>query len=115
MTPKPLIGVVGPCGTGKSELVSRLKECGYVAAHIAQEHSFAPKMWQTITNPDFLIYLHVSYPETLKRKGFNWSEKEYLEQLKRLRHARENADIEIDTDPLSPDEVLQDALKAIVD
>jgi deoxyadenosine/deoxycytidine kinase len=108
-----LVGVVGPCGTGKSELVKRLKESGYRARHIAQEHSFAPKMWQVITNPDILIYLHVSYEETLKRKSFRWSEEEYQEQLKRLRHAHENADIEIDTDPLTPDEVFQAILRAI--
>lgn len=113
MSENPRIGVVGPCGTGKSELVSRLKNCGYQAHHIAQEHSFAPNMWQAITNPDILIYLHVSYPETLKRKKFRLTEEEYQEQLDRLHHARANANIEIDTDPLTPDEVFQAALAAI--
>ena len=113
MAQKPLIGVVGPCGTGKSELVSRLREIGYQARHIAQEHSFAPKMWQVITNPDLLVYLQVSYPETLKRNKFRWSEKEYQEQLHRLRHARDNADIIINTDPLSPEEIFQVILTEI--
>lgn len=108
-----LIGVVGSCGTGKSELVTRLRDLGYKTHHIAQEHSFTPTMWQEITHPDLLIYLHVSYQETLKRKNFKWSEKEYKEQLKRLEHARANADIVIDTDPLTPDEVFEIALASI--
>jgi hypothetical protein len=70
-------------------------------------------MWRVISNPDILIYLHVSYPETLKRKRFRWSEKEYQEQLHRLRHAHENADLHIDTDPLSPEEVLKIILSEI--
>lgn len=110
-----LIGVVGPCGTGKSELVSRLRDYGYRVRHIAQEHSFAPKMWQVISNPDLLIYLGVSYPETLKRKRFRWTESEFQEQLHRLRHARENADIVIDTDTLSPEEVFQAILTGIAE
>jgi len=101
------IGLVGACGTGKSELTSRLKERGFQVRHIAQEHSFAPKMWKVISNPDILIYLHVSYPETLNRKNFKWTEKEYQEQLHRLRHARAHADLKIDTDNISPDEVFQ--------
>lgn len=108
-----LIGVVGPCGTGKSELVSRLKEHGFRVRHIAQEHSFAPKMWQVITNPDILVYLKVSYPKTMDRKNFKWTEKEFQEQLHRLRHAIEHADITIDTDPLTPNEVYQSILEAI--
>jgi dephospho-CoA kinase len=108
-----LIGVVGPCGTGKSELVSRLKDHGFRVRHIAQEHSFAPKMWRVITNPDILIYLKVSYPKTLDRKNFKWSEKEFQEQLHRLRHARAHADIMIDTDPLTPNEVFQSILEAL--
>jgi deoxyadenosine/deoxycytidine kinase len=108
-----VIGVVGPCGTGKSELVSRLRAFGYQARHIAQEHSFAPTMWKTVANPDILVYLHVSYPETLKRKGFHWSEVEYKDQLHRLEHARANADVEIDTDQLTPDEVFQACLAEV--
>jgi deoxyadenosine/deoxycytidine kinase len=100
-----ILGIVGACGTGKSEIVTRLKERGYVVHHIAQEHSFAPGMWRKIANPDFLVYLEVSYPVTIKRKRFNWSEDEFQEQLYRLRDAREHADIRINTDKLTPDEI----------
>jgi len=99
------LGIVRACGTGKSELVARLKDRGYNVRHIAQEHSYAPKMWKQISNPDTLIYLHVSYPLTIERKAFKWTEKEFQEQLHRLRDAREHADIHIDTDKLKPDEI----------
>ncbi len=59
---KPLIGVVGPCAAGKTTLVSGLRQAGYEVRHIAQEHSYVADMWKRLTNPDILIYLHVSYP-----------------------------------------------------
>lgn len=102
---EPLIGIVGPCASGKTTLVSRLEKEGYRVRHIAQEHSYVPYMWQRITAPQILIYLHVSYPLTLVRRKMNWTEKEYEVQLHRLSHAREHAHIEIDTDTLSADQV----------
>jgi broad-specificity NMP kinase len=108
-----IIGVVGTCGTGKSELVSRLKAAGYEVRHIAQEHSYAPRMWKQIAHPDILVYLEVSFPKTLERKSFTWTEKEFQEQLYRLRNAREHADIRINTDDMTPDEILALILKEI--
>lgn len=101
-----LIGIVGPCAAGKTTLVAGLADHGYQARGIAQEHSFAPSMWQRITNPDLLIYLDVSYENTLQRRQLNWTQAEYDEQLYRLRHAREHADLSIDTNPLTISEVL---------
>lgn len=102
-----VIGVVGACGSGKSSLVAGLSEYDYHARHIAQEHSFAPDMWQRLTKPDVLIFLNVSYPVTLQRKHFTWTLPEYEEQLSRLRHANQHADLHIDTDDLTTDEVLR--------
>jgi adenylate kinase family enzyme len=101
------IGIVGPCGSGKTTLVAGLKQTGIQARSIAQEHSFVPEMWKRLTNPDLLIYLHASYPLTVLRKKLDWTPTEYEEQLHRLRHARQNANLVIDTDPLAPIEVLQ--------
>ncbi|MBC8509036.1 MAG: hypothetical protein ISR58_01785 [Anaerolineales bacterium] len=109
------IGVVGACGSGKSELVQRLSARGYNARHIAQEHSYAPDMWKRITNPDVLVFLEVSYPLTLERKKFDWSEKEYQTELYRLRHAQEHADFFINTDVLNPDEVFERVLDFLND
>lgn len=109
MKPKK-IGLVGPCASGKSTLARALKKLGFEARHIAQEHSYVVDMWQRITNPDILIYLHVSYPNTIIRRKMDWSEAEYSEQLRRLQHACQHADLYIDTDPLTPDETLKKVL-----
>ena len=101
-----LIGVVGPCGAGKSTLTKALDELGYQTRHIAQEHSYVKDMWRRLTNPDVLIYLHVSYAESQTRRPMNWTESEYLEQLRRLEHAREHANLTIDTDGLQVHELI---------
>ena len=105
-----LIGVVGPCGAGKSTLTQALDERGYNTRHIAQEHSYVKDMWQRITDPDMLIYLHVSYEVSQARRRMNWRESEYEEQMRRLRHAREHADLVVDTDHLTPEELVAQVL-----
>ena len=106
----PLIGVVGPCGSGKSTLIAGLEKHGYACRHIAQEHSYVPAMWQIITKPDILIFLQASFPVSTARRKLNWQLKDYEEQSRRLSHARAHAHIIIDTDNLTPDQVLQSAL-----
>lgn len=108
-----LIGVVGPCGSGKSTLVQALEAEGYRCRHIAQEHSYVPYMWQRLTAPDLLIFLGASFPVCTARRRLRWSESDYLEQLRRLSHAREHADIVIETDELTPDGVRSAALTFI--
>jgi len=105
-----IIGVVGPCAAGKTTLIAGLRSAGYSGKHIAQEHSYVQDMWLRLTDPDVLIYLDVSYEITLIRRKLNWTEKEYLKQVDRIRHARTHADLYIDTDSLSIDQVLADAL-----
>jgi deoxyadenosine/deoxycytidine kinase len=100
------IGVVGPCAAGKTTLIDNLKKHGYDCKHIAQEHSYVANMWKRLTNPDILIYLDVSYPLTIKRRHMNWTRGEYQEQVRRLDHARNHADLYIDTDELNTEEVL---------
>ena len=108
---RPLIGVVGPCGAGKSTLVAGLERYGYSCRHIAQEHSYVPAMWQIISKPDVLIFLHASFAITTARRKLDWREKDYEEQSRRLSHARDHAHIIIDTDHLTPDQILQIALE----
>jgi ATPase subunit of ABC transporter with duplicated ATPase domains len=107
---KPLIGIVGPCGSGKSTLLDGLEKHGYPCRHIAQEHSYVQDMWQLMTGPELLIYLHASFPVSTARAKLDWQEKDYDEELRRLAHAREHADLLIETDHLTPEEVLQKAL-----
>jgi len=105
MDKRPLIGVVGPCKSGKSTLIRGLEARGYQAKQIAQEHSFAPSMWSTIGKPEVLIYLHCDYESTLER-GLKWSEADYAEQQPRLADARAHADLELATDLDPPETVL---------
>ncbi|NUQ84446.1 MAG: hypothetical protein HUU11_07015 [Anaerolineales bacterium] len=105
-----LVGVVGPCGSGKSTLMAGLEKHGYACRHIAQEHSYVQAMWQIVSKPDVLIYLHSSFPVSTARRKLDWREKDYEEQLRRLSHAREHAQLFIDTDNLTPEQVLQKAL-----
>jgi deoxyadenosine/deoxycytidine kinase len=107
---RPLIGVVGPCGSGKSTLIAGLEKYGYECRHIAQEHSYVQAMWQRITKPDVLIYLDASFPVSTTRCKLNWQKKDHDEQLRRLSHARENANLLIETDNLTPEQVLQKVL-----
>ncbi|HEX5839797.1 MAG TPA: hypothetical protein VFY26_18320 [Anaerolineales bacterium] len=107
---RPLIGVVGPCGSGKSTLIAGLERSGYRCRHIAQEHSYVPAMWQILTKPDVLIYLEASFPVSTARRKLDWKEKDHREQLRRLAHARQHAHLYIDTDALTPQQVLEQAL-----
>jgi deoxyadenosine/deoxycytidine kinase len=110
---RPLIGVVGPCGSGKTTLISGLEKHGYTCRHIAQEHSYVQAMWQIISRPDVLIYLHSSFQTSTARRKLDWQEKDYDEQLRRLAHARAHAQITITTDDLPPDKILQKVLELL--
>ncbi|HRQ24006.1 MAG TPA: hypothetical protein PLF42_11325 [Anaerolineales bacterium] len=108
---RPLIGVVGPCGSGKSTLIEGLEKHGYPCRHIAQEHSYVRHMWQVVAKPDILIYLHCSFENSTARRKLDWKPADYEEQLRRLAHAREHADLVIDTDLLDIDGVRARALE----
>ena len=108
--PPARIGVVGPCSAGKSTLIAGLKEKGLDVRHIAQEHSYVPDMWRQITNPDILIFLDVSFPVSQHRRPLDWQIQDFIEQQSRLEHARQQADLLINTDDLSIQDVLNLAL-----
>lgn len=101
-----LIGVVGPCAAGKTTLIKSLSNLGITAKHIAQEHSLIPDMWKRLSNPDLLIFLDVSYSNTLSRRHLQWSLEEFNKEHKRLSHAKDHCDLYINTDNMSIDDVL---------
>ena len=106
----PTIGVVGPCGAGKTTLIVALKNMWYQASHIAQEHSYLPNMWARLVNPDILVYLNASFVVSTQRRNLDWSRQEYDEQVLRLQDAHQHADLVIETDGLTPSEVLHRVL-----
>lgn len=100
-----LIGIVGPCGSGKSTLIAALESHGFTCRHIAQEHSYVKDMWKRITNPDVLIFLQASFHVCTARRKLKWNEADFVEQQRRLAHALEHANLVVDTNLLTPDEV----------
>jgi dephospho-CoA kinase len=110
---KLIVGVVGACGSGKTSLCKNVHGDAFELRHIAQEHSYVKDMWKRITNPKFLIYLDVTYENTIKRKRLNWTRAEFDEQLQRLEHARQNADLVIDTNGMTEAQVAQKVLEFI--
>lgn len=112
--PDPLIGIVGPCAAGKTTLGKGLRACGFNARPILQEHSYVPTMWQRVTRPDILIYLAADL-ETIRwrRHDPEFPPSLLAQELDRLRHARAHADIVIQTDSLTPDEVLAEAVAGL--
>ncbi len=67
-------------------------------------------MWQRIAHPDLLIYLNASFPTCTKRRHLNWAQADYLEQVRRLAHARRHADLVVETDDLPVEAVLDEVV-----
>lgn len=101
------VGVVGPCGAGKSTLVRALRGRGIDAREIAQEHSGVPAMWQRITRPDLLVYLDVSRETAERRLARGLPPDWWAEIANRLAHARAHADLIVETDDLTPEEIAE--------
>src|SRR4051794_35871006 len=101
----PRLTVVGPCAAGKTTLVARLREQGYDAHAVAQEHSGVAYLWQ-LSEPDLLIFLDVDLPTTAARRKREWPASLYATQQGRLAHAREHADFYLEGSTLTVDEVV---------
>jgi GTPase SAR1 family protein len=99
----PRIVVVGTCASGKSTLVAALKEHGFDAGGVAQEHSAIPDLWNH-SRPDVLVYLDVDLAIVRERRSPTWSEVIFDAQRERLRQALGAADLIIDTGSVSLEE-----------
>jgi hypothetical protein len=109
--PLPVIKVVGISGSGKSTLVRALRAAGYDARAVSQEHSNVPTLWQQFERPSYLIFLYASLEnQQARRQDVTWSAAAHQEEMRRLAHAREHADLRIDTGLLPPVKVLDVAL-----
>lgn len=103
---------MGPCASGKTTLVTRLRELGYDAHNVAQEHSGVKKLWRK-KEPDLVVMLDASLPVIRGRRNVPWGEERLVAQRERLSDARANAGLFIDTDPLTREEVVQRVLQHI--
>lgn len=112
---RSLIGVVGPCGAGKSTISAGLRKIGLRIKPVCQEHSYVQAMWQRVTNPTVLVFLDASHAETVRRKNLNWTLDEYQEQHRRLLHARAHADIYLFTDGETPMQTMRGLINALIE
>jgi ABC-type glutathione transport system ATPase component len=109
--PLPIIKVVGISGSGKSTLTRALRAAGYDARSVSQEHSNVPSLWQQFDRPTYLIYLSASLEDQqARRQDVTWSTAAHQEEIRRLAHAREHADLRIDTGKLTAADVYKVAL-----
>jgi len=90
------VAVVGHCASGKTTLVSGLRQRGYEAFAVAQEHSGIAALWRHAA-PDVLIYLDVPLATVRERRGAAWPQVVYDAQEVRLADARAHANFVLDT------------------
>ena len=108
----PLVKIVGVSAAGKSTLVTGLRQLGYNARTAVQEHSEVPDMWRRIRPPDWLIFLDVDLPaQQARRPDVSWSEAWRRTELQRLEHARNQADLIINTSCLSSESILRQVVR----
>jgi hypothetical protein len=68
-------------------------------------------MWQRLVEADVLIYLDVDYPHVkVRRPRSDSSPQRLAEQQERLAHARRCCDLYVDTNDLTPTQVLTETL-----
>jgi deoxyadenosine/deoxycytidine kinase len=104
--------IVGPCASGKSTLAERLRADGYDAYVCAQEHSEISNLWQHL-EPEAVIALDVDLDTVRRRRGAEWPETIFREQIRRLAAARSAANVTIDAAALDRDAVERVALEAL--
>jgi energy-coupling factor transporter ATP-binding protein EcfA2 len=102
----PLIKVVGVSASGKSTLVAALRNAGYNARPVSQEHSDVADLWKQFGFPRILIYLDNELDgQRSRRPDVDWGDATLIQERERLRNAREHADLRINTADLTADQV----------
>ena len=108
------IAIVGVCASGKTTLVAGLKAAGYGAYNVAQEHSCIHNFWAK-HHPDLLVMIDVTMPAIHKRRVVYWDENRLATQHKRLADARAHANLYIQTDNFTADQVREQVITFIKD
>lgn len=109
MTAKiPLIKVVGVSASGKSTLVAALRQSGWNARPVSQEHSDVTDLWKQFGFPQILVYLDNDLAgQQARRPDVKWDASNLAQERLRLRNAYENADLRINTAQLASQQVLE--------
>lgn len=100
------VAVVGPCASGKSSVVARLRAHGLDAYAVAQEHSVVVELWRHLA-PDRVVFLDTALATVRQRRGDDsWPAWIYQTQQERLASARAHADVVVETDQLDLEQVV---------
>jgi hypothetical protein len=103
----PVIKVVGVSASGKSTLVRALREHGYDARAVSQEHSHSATLWKQFDVPRVLIYLDCTLEvQQQRRPDVTWDAANLAVERQRLHDAYAEADLRINSSDLSGEEVL---------
>ena len=106
------IAVVGVCASGKTTLAKGLKDAGYDAYNVAQEHSGIHNFWNK-HHPDILVMIDATLPAIKKRRLVYWDQERLDVQHKRLADAKAHANLFIQTDAYNADEVREQVIDYI--
>ena len=110
-TDLPLVKIVGVSASGKSTLVQGLREAGYNARSVSQEHTEVQDLWRRIRPPAILIYLDVNLTtQRQRRPDVTWNQANVEVEQQRLAHARAAADLIVDTSSIAASDTLARAL-----
>jgi hypothetical protein len=108
----PLIKIVGVSASGKSALVNGLRQAGYNARPVSQEHSHVPDLWQQFEWAHFLIYLDAELEaQQQRRPDVAWHADDLALERARLSDAHAHADLLINTSAMEAATVLQVAFR----
>jgi broad-specificity NMP kinase len=107
------IAIVGGCASGKTSLSNSLRALGFDAWPVAQEHSVIADLWRHL-DPDRLVVLEATLESVRRRRNDRaWPRWIWELQQQRIAHARVHADLVIQTDELSPEQVIQRVIALI--
>lgn len=102
----PVIKVVGVSAGGKSTLVRALREHGYDARAVSQEHSHSATLWKQFDVPRVLIYLDSTLEaQQQRRPDVTWDAANLAVERQRLQNAYAEADLRINSAELNGEEV----------
>lgn len=103
----PVIKVVGVSASGKSTLVRLLRERGYDARAVSQEHSEVQTLWKQFEPPRVLIYLDTSLEaQQQRRPNSQWDAATLDEERSRLHNAYVEADLRVNNAEFTPEQLL---------
>lgn len=99
------IAMVGTCASGKTTIATELRLRGHDAYVVSQEHSIVRNLWNH-QQPQLVVLLDVDFDTVRRRRGGSWPRWLFDLQQERLKHARQNADLVLNSSHLTVDEIV---------